>query len=38
ALGSAKLKAVGKAIKPSNTEINVNARSRSSVLRLAERL
>ncbi|WP_273857560.1 16S rRNA (cytosine(1402)-N(4))-methyltransferase RsmH [Photobacterium sp. GSS17] len=38
ALGSAKLKAVGNAIKPSNTEINVNARSRSSVLRLAERL
>ncbi|GAL06460.1 16S rRNA (cytosine(1402)-N(4))-methyltransferase RsmH [Photobacterium aphoticum] len=38
ALGSAGLKAVGKAIKPSRDEITENARSRSSVLRLAERL
>ncbi|MGF1725820.1 16S rRNA (cytosine(1402)-N(4))-methyltransferase RsmH [Photobacterium nomapromontoriensis] len=38
ALGSAILKPVGKAIKPSNSEVSDNARSRSSVLRLAERL
>ncbi|WP_064601859.1 16S rRNA (cytosine(1402)-N(4))-methyltransferase RsmH [Photobacterium sp. J15] len=38
ALGSAALKPVGKAIKPSQSEIGGNARSRSSVLRLAERL
>ncbi len=38
ALGSADLKAVGKAIKPSQNEVGVNARSRSSMLRLAERL
>lgn len=38
ALGSASMKPVGKAIKPSNSEVNGNARSRSSVLRLAERL
>ena len=38
ALGSADLKAVGKAIKPSQSEVGVNARSRSSMLRLAERL
>lgn len=37
-LGSAALKTIGKAIKPSKSEIDVNARSRSSVLRLAERL
>ncbi|WP_087016756.1 16S rRNA (cytosine(1402)-N(4))-methyltransferase RsmH [Thaumasiovibrio subtropicus] len=38
ALGSASLKAIGKAIKPSKEEIQQNARSRSSVLRVAERL
>ncbi|AJR07426.1 16S rRNA (cytosine(1402)-N(4))-methyltransferase [Photobacterium gaetbulicola] len=38
ALGSADLKPVGKAIKPSKNEVSDNARSRSSVLRLAERL
>lgn len=38
ALGSAKMKAVGKAIKPTKNEVNVNVRSRSSVLRIAERL
>ena len=38
ALGSAKMKAVGKAIKPTDNEVDVNIRSRSSVLRIAERL
>lgn len=38
ALGSAKLKAVGKAIKPSDHEVALNPRSRSSVLRIAEKL
>jgi 16S rRNA (cytosine1402-N4)-methyltransferase len=38
ALGSANLKTVGKAIKPSAKEVDVNARSRSSVLRVAEKL
>ncbi|MCY9844373.1 16S rRNA (cytosine(1402)-N(4))-methyltransferase RsmH [Vibrio caribbeanicus] len=38
ALGSANLKAVGKAIKPSSKEIDENTRSRSSVLRIAEKL
>ena len=38
ALGSANLKAVGKAIKPSSKEVDENTRSRSSVLRIAEKL
>ncbi len=38
ALGTADLKTVGKAIKPSKSEITDNTRSRSSVLRLAERV
>lgn len=38
ALGSANLKPIGKAIKPSKEEVEVNARSRSSVLRVAEKL
>ncbi|CAH0527086.1 16S rRNA (cytosine(1402)-N(4))-methyltransferase RsmH [Vibrio hippocampi] len=38
ALGSANLKTVGKALKPTSEEIEVNARSRSSVLRVAEKL
>jgi len=38
ALGSAALKTVSKAIKPSSQEIEVNNRSRSSVLRIAEKL
>ncbi|MBF9001522.1 MULTISPECIES: 16S rRNA (cytosine(1402)-N(4))-methyltransferase RsmH [Vibrio] len=38
ALGSANLKTVGKAIKPSESEVEVNPRSRSSVLRIAEKL
>ncbi|KJF94401.1 16S rRNA methyltransferase [Photobacterium angustum] len=38
ALGSAALKTVGKAIKPSQDELGYNTRARSSVLRLAERL
>lgn len=38
ALGSANLKAVGKAIKPSPQEVEMNPRSRSSVLRIAEKL
>lgn len=38
ALGSAKMKTVGKAIKPTDNEVDVNVRSRSSVLRIAERL
>lgn len=33
-----KLKPVGKAIKPSDEEITINSRARSSVLRIAERL
>jgi 16S rRNA (cytosine1402-N4)-methyltransferase len=37
-LGSAALKTVGKAIKPSNQEVELNSRSRSSVLRIAEKL
>ncbi len=38
ALGSAKMKTVGKALKPSDLEVNDNTRSRSSVLRVAEKL
>lgn len=38
ALGSPNLKAVGKAIKPSSQEVDENTRSRSSVLRIAEKL
>ncbi|CAM2823408.1 16S rRNA (cytosine(1402)-N(4))-methyltransferase RsmH [Vibrio rarus] len=38
ALGSAAMKAVSKAIKPSTTELDVNIRARSSVLRIAEKL
>lgn len=38
ALGSAALKTVSKAIKPSSQEVEVNNRSRSSVLRIAEKL
>ncbi|MDF5103978.1 16S rRNA (cytosine(1402)-N(4))-methyltransferase RsmH, partial [Vibrio parahaemolyticus] len=38
ALGSANMKAVSKAIKPSKQEIEMNPRSRSSVLRIAEKL
>ncbi|WED21438.1 16S rRNA (cytosine(1402)-N(4))-methyltransferase RsmH [Vibrio sp. JC009] len=37
-LGSASLKTVGKAIMPSKEEVEVNSRSRSSVLRIAEKL
>lgn len=37
ALGSADLKTVGKAIKPSEQEVEMNPRSRSSVLRIAEK-
>nr|WP_086938456.1 16S rRNA (cytosine(1402)-N(4))-methyltransferase RsmH [Thaumasiovibrio occultus] len=37
-LGSAAMKAVGKALKPSKAEIDHNPRSRSSVLRVAEKL
>ncbi|ELM3614760.1 TPA: 16S rRNA (cytosine(1402)-N(4))-methyltransferase RsmH [Aeromonas sobria] len=36
--GGRKLKAVGKALKPSDSEVSENSRSRSSVLRVAERL
>lgn len=36
--GQLKLKAIGKAIKPSKAELDVNNRARSSVLRIAERL
>lgn len=36
--GGRKLKSVGKALKPSEHEVNENTRSRSSVLRVAERL
>jgi 16S rRNA (cytosine1402-N4)-methyltransferase len=38
ALGSAAMKMVGKAIKPSLNELDVNVRARSSVLRIAEKL
>ncbi len=38
ALGSANMKPVGKAIKPTKQEIDMNPRSRSSVLRIAEKL
>ncbi|PTO74984.1 16S rRNA (cytosine(1402)-N(4))-methyltransferase RsmH [Vibrio splendidus] len=38
ALGSADLKLIGKAIKPSKDEVDENTRSRSSVLRIAEKL
>lgn len=38
ALGSAALKTVGKAIMPSAQEVELNTRSRSSVLRIAEKL
>lgn len=37
-LGSAAMKPIGKAIKPSSQEIEHNARARSSVLRIAEKL
>ncbi|SON48210.1 16S rRNA (cytosine(1402)-N(4))-methyltransferase RsmH [Vibrio tapetis] len=37
-LGSAAMKTVGKAIKPSDAEVDVNTRSRSSVLRIGEKL
>ncbi|UGA54359.1 16S rRNA (cytosine(1402)-N(4))-methyltransferase RsmH [Vibrio sp. VB16] len=37
-LGSAALKTVSKAIKPSSQEVEVNNRSRSSMLRIAEKL
>ncbi|MDN3614064.1 MAG: 16S rRNA (cytosine(1402)-N(4))-methyltransferase RsmH [Vibrio gallaecicus] len=37
-LGSADLKPIGKAIKPSKNEVDDNTRSRSSVLRIAEKL
>ncbi|PKQ73345.1 16S rRNA (cytosine(1402)-N(4))-methyltransferase [Aeromonas sobria] len=36
--GGRKLKSVGKALKPSDSEVSENSRSRSSVLRVAERL
>ena len=36
--GGHKLKSIGKALKPSDHEVNENTRSRSSVLRVAERL
>ncbi|WP_325891576.1 16S rRNA (cytosine(1402)-N(4))-methyltransferase RsmH [Grimontia sp. NTOU-MAR1] len=38
ALGQAKMKLVGKALKPSDIEVSDNTRSRSSVLRVAEKL
>ncbi|WP_070962418.1 16S rRNA (cytosine(1402)-N(4))-methyltransferase RsmH [Vibrio sonorensis] len=38
ALGSANLKPIGKALKPTKQEVEVNTRSRSSVLRVAEKL
>ncbi len=38
ALGSAALDTIGKAIKPSKGEVDENTRSRSSVLRIAEKL
>ncbi|MGL5534240.1 MAG: 16S rRNA (cytosine(1402)-N(4))-methyltransferase [Plesiomonas shigelloides] len=36
--GGKKMLTIGKAIKPSEEEIEQNARSRSSVLRVAERM
>ncbi|KUE79547.1 ribosomal RNA small subunit methyltransferase H [Aeromonas schubertii] len=36
--GDRKLRGIGKALKPSDDEVNQNSRSRSSVLRVAERL
>ena len=36
--GGRKLKSVGKALKPSEHEVTENSRSRSSVLRVAQRL
>lgn len=38
ALGRAKMKPVGKALKPTDSEVSDNTRSRSSVLRVAEKL
>lgn len=38
ALGSAKMKPVGKAIKPTQDEVAYNTRSRSSVLRIAQKI
>ncbi|MCV6038342.1 16S rRNA (cytosine(1402)-N(4))-methyltransferase, partial [Escherichia coli] len=38
ALGSANMKPIGKANKPTKQEIDMNPRSRSSVLRIAEKL
>ncbi|PKF79208.1 16S rRNA (cytosine(1402)-N(4))-methyltransferase [Vibrio sp. vnigr-6D03] len=38
ALGSARMKTLSKAIKPSKQEVDENTRSRSSVLRIAEKL
>ncbi|WP_407331461.1 16S rRNA (cytosine(1402)-N(4))-methyltransferase RsmH [Enterovibrio sp. 27052020O] len=38
ALGSAKMKPIGKALKPTDNEVSDNTRSRSSVLRIAEKL
>ncbi|MEZ8142602.1 MULTISPECIES: 16S rRNA (cytosine(1402)-N(4))-methyltransferase RsmH [Enterovibrio] len=38
ALGSASMKPVGKALKPTDGEVSDNTRSRSSVLRIAEKL
>lgn len=38
ALGSAKMKPIGKATKPSQAEVEQNPRSRSSVLRVAQKL
>ncbi|SIO06088.1 16S rRNA (cytosine(1402)-N(4))-methyltransferase RsmH [Salinivibrio sp. ES.052] len=37
-MGSAAMKPIGKAIKPSSAEVEQNARARSSVLRVAEKL
>ena len=37
-LGSASMKPIGKALKPSKQEVDENTRSRSSVLRIAEKL
>ena len=38
ALGQARMKPIGKAVKPSELEVDENVRSRSSVLRIAEKL
>ncbi|EGU61817.1 16S rRNA m(4)C1402 methyltranserfase [Vibrio nigripulchritudo ATCC 27043] len=38
ALGSARMKTIGKALKPSSQEVEMNSRSRSSVLRVAEKI